>query len=47
MSIQNTVGPRIEATFRLPAGMSLSDFNVGDRMDVAYVFPEVVSVENR
>lgn len=45
VSLKNVVGPSIEATFRLPAGLSLSDFSVGDRIDVAYVFPEVVSVE--
>lgn len=45
VSLKNLAGPDIEATFRLPPGLSLSDFNVGDRIDVAYVFPEVVSVE--
>lgn len=45
VSLKNVAGPSMEATFRLPAGLSLSDFNVGDRLDVAYVFPEVVSVE--
>ena len=37
----------IEATFLVPAGLSMSDFAVGDRIDVAYVFPEMVSVEER
>jgi hypothetical protein len=36
-----------EATFRVPTGLSLGDFAVGDRIDVAYVFPEIVSVENQ
>ncbi len=47
VSLKNVAGPSIEATFRLPAGLSLSDFNVGDRIDVAYVFPEVVGLESR
>ena len=47
ISLKAAAGPDIEATFRLPAGMSLSDFAVGDRIDVAYVFPEVVSLEGR
>jgi hypothetical protein len=47
VSLKSTAGPSIEATFRLPPGLSLSDFTVGDRIDVAYVFPEVVSVETR
>lgn len=35
-----------QATFRLPKGMSLSDFAVGDMIDVTYVLPEVVTVTN-
>lgn len=47
VSLKAVLGPSLEATFRLPPGLSLSDFSVGDRIDVAYVFPEVVSVEGR
>jgi hypothetical protein len=47
VSLKSAAGPSIEATFRLPPGLSLSDFAVGDRIDVAYVIPEVVSVESR
>ena len=36
-----------EATFRLPRGMSLDDFAVGDLMDVTYIIPEVISLANR
>ena len=47
VSLRSISGPGMEATFRVPAGLSLSDFAVGDRVDVTYVIPDVVSLENR
>lgn len=47
VSVKGMAGPSVEATFRLPPGLSLSEFNVGDPIDVVYVFPEVVGVEGR
>ena len=47
ISFRSTSGPGMEATIRLPAGLSLSDFAVGDLVDVTYVIPDMVSVENR
>ena len=47
VSLRSRSGPGMEATFRLPAGMALSDFAVGDIVDVTYVVPEVVQVETR
>jgi hypothetical protein len=47
VSLRSLSGPGMEATFRLPAGFSLSDFAEGDVVDVTYVVPEVVSLEAR
>lgn len=47
ISLRSRSGPGMEGTFRLPAGMALSDFAEGDIVDVTYVVPEVVQVETR
>ncbi|MEJ2540097.1 MAG: hypothetical protein P8188_09025 [Gemmatimonadota bacterium] len=47
VSLRSRQGPGLEATFRLPAGLALSDFAVGDIIDVAYVIPEVITLESR
>jgi hypothetical protein len=44
ISIKSAAGE--EATFRLPKNMSLSDFQVGDSIDVTYLIPEEVRVAN-
>ena len=45
VSLMSLAGRSIEATFRVPPELSLSEFAVGDEIDVAYVFPDVVGVE--
>ena len=45
VSIKSVGSWDIEATFLVPMGLTVADFAVGDRIDVAYVFPEMVSVE--
>lgn len=47
VSIKSVGSWDIEATFLIPTGLTVADFAVGDLIDVAYVFPEMVSVEEQ